>query len=88
MSFTDYKKPTGKYYPLQIGIRYVTYSTQINNTKNDGLIAYINEDIYADVREINISIANCPKISIGNDTSILEIYRSPFIRNLEPFLMA
>lgn len=76
---------TDKYYPLQID-KYVPYSTIMNNTKNDGVIVYIKEDIEADVKEISINNANCLRISIGNDTTILAIYRSPSTQNLEPFL--
>lgn len=74
-----------KYSSLEIA-GYTTYSTLTSNKQNDGVIAYIKNGIKAEVEETTIINANCLKIKIGKESTILAIYRSPSSYNLDPFI--
>jgi hypothetical protein len=54
--------------------------------KSSGVVAYIKQSLSASAVEPPFDEANCLSIEIPNDLTILCIYRSPSVTNLEKFL--
>lgn len=65
---------------------YNAYSTKMNPLQNDGVVVFVKKSIPCICTEIEILGANCLKLSLPDDTSILALYRSPSSYNISLFL--
>lgn len=65
---------------------YSTFHTNIKLNQNDGIVIFVADLLTPFISEINLTEANCIKISLGSDLSIFAIYRPPCFKNLTPFL--
>lgn len=65
---------------------YYNSSTKLNKYQNDGVVVYVRESLSFTLEELQLQDANCIFIKIGDDTAIVAVYRSPAIKNKEPFL--
>lgn len=65
---------------------YSTFHTTTKLNQNDGIVIFVTESLNPCISEINLTEANCIKISLGSDLSVFAIYRPPCFKNLTPFL--
>lgn len=67
---------------------YVTSFTKNYRNQNDGVVAYISEEITHSVEEIFSSSADFLVIKLRSETAIVCIYRSPSLIHIEDFLVS
>ena len=77
----------GKFYREKHIPGYESFHTNFNHTQNDGIVIYIKESLsFLSVQEIAFPEANCLQINIDSATSLLAVYRSPSVNNINYFL--
>lgn len=54
--------------------------------QNDGVIAYVRDDLACSVESSDISDANCLILKFFNELAIIALYRSPSYKNLDNFM--
>lgn len=74
------------YVPLLNG--FTSYSTKLNRSQNEGVIAFVRNGLSAVVSEPPVFEANCLVLKFGTDTAIVAIYRPPSYRSIDNFLTA
>lgn len=67
---------------------FTSFSSVHNKTQNEGVVAFIRNDISPLVEEPLDFEANCIIIKLGSETAIVAIYRPPSYRTLENFLFS
>lgn len=65
---------------------YKSYFTQNVYNQNDGVVAYIRESLQVRVSEKNVQDSSCLAIEIGEELTILGIYRPQAFKNCDPFI--
>lgn len=64
---------------------YTTLHSTKHLNQNDGIVIFAKDSLNSSITEINLTEANCIKISLGPDISIFAVYRPPCYNNLSPF---
>ncbi|KAL0832390.1 hypothetical protein ABMA28_001815 [Loxostege sticticalis] len=71
---------------LPIMNNYNRFSTTNNHNRSDGLVIYTKTGLTTIVKEVILKDASCLTIKINSNTIVIAIYRSPSIKNIDPFL--
>lgn len=71
---------------LPIMNNYNRFSTTNNHNQSDGLVIYTKTGLTTIVKEVILKDASCLTIKINSNTIVIAIYRSPSIKNIDPFL--
>lgn len=64
---------------------YSSFRTKYSN-QNDGVVAYVKNNISCTVCKPSFNDANCLVLKFGNDFALVALYRSPSYRNISKFL--
>lgn len=70
--------------PVLLG--YNSFRTYKHINKNGGVIAYVRDNLTANVREPSCEDCNCLEITLSSELMLLGIYRSPSFKDINAFL--
>lgn len=74
-----------EYSPVITLQNYTYYASTKFINQNDGIIVFVKSSLSVTIKEPDFDDANCVLIDIGNELSIVAIYRTPSIYNIGKF---